>query len=312
MLTRADPLRMARSTYVAARAWLGRCVLVCVSCLSCVALQVVGTAGASAQVPLGASRSLSPNGVEQSRQTWVWHFGDPVALATTAFQAHVDELLVWVSPGATSMPAKMREFTQLRTLAAAKGEVLVALCGDPSWATNPAAAGSWAREVAHTGLFRRIHLDIEPHALPQWKTRSAPLAQGLLMAISAAKAAGLPTDVDIPYWYNTVKLQSGALLDEAVMQTADGITIMSYQHTAANIVSVSAIEMGHASELRVPAHIGINLIPAGADGPTSSLFGQSAATISKVVGQVQAAGRQWRSFAGLALHDSDYLAGIAG
>ena len=95
------------------------------------------------------------------------------------------------------------------------------------------------------------------------------------------------------------------------MNLAHGITIMSYQNTAAKILSVSAIEMQHASELHVPAHIGINLIPPGTDGPTSSLYGQHASAISSVVRQVQDAGHGWGSFAGLALHDSTYLGSLA-
>jgi hypothetical protein len=274
-------------------------------------IQISAWQGASAAPVARAGTTAGGRAVAgQTRQAWVWHPGDPSSLASAAAKAHVTELLVWVSPRATQSAAELRKLSQLKAAAAAYGENLVALCGDPSWAANPAAAGSWAREIARTKDFQRIHLDIEPHALPQWSSNTAVLAQGLLKAVGAAEAAGLPTDVDIPYWYDTVRLASGQPLDEAVMRIADGVTIMSYQNTAAKIVAVSAAEMQHASALGVPAHIGINLIPPGSDGPTSSLYGQSAAAISKQIGQVQAAGARWTTFAGLALHDSDYLRGI--
>jgi hypothetical protein len=201
----------------------------------------------------------------------------------------------------------MARLTLLRTLAHAGGQEVDALCGDPSWASNPAAAEKWAAEVAGTHLFGRLHLDIEPHATDQWSANRTPLVLGYLQALSRTRGSGMAVDADIPYWFNTIPAPNGQTLDRAVMQRVDSVTLMSYRNTAAGVLQASQAEMANAAASHTPAYIGVNLGPPGPDGPTASFYGESADTVRKALTRIEAAGPQWSSYAGISLHDSDHL-----
>ncbi len=150
-------------------------------------------------------------------------------------------------------------------------------------------------------------MDIEPHAAPGWKANRPRLISGYLQALTLAADAGLQVDADIPYWFNTVFTHRGERLDEAVMRTVASVTLMSYRDSAAAVLTTSRPEMLAAAATRTPAHIGVNLAPPGADGPSSSFYGQSAQDIRAAMAEIEAGGSRWTSFAGLSLHHSDYL-----
>jgi hypothetical protein len=217
-------------------------------------------------------------------------------------------LFVWVSPGFSRNPTELAKLTTLRTLATHQGVHLDALGGDPSWAQQPECAGAWAREVAAAGLFERLHVDIEPQALPQWQSDQGRLTRGLLSAIDQTRAAGLPVEADIPYLYWRIPTGDGIPLDVAILRLITGITIMAYQDTATKVLAVSTEELAHAAQLGKYARIGVNVGPPGGDAPSSSFWGQPPATILNDAAAISRSGTSWASFAGIAWHDSESLA----
>lgn len=242
------------------------------------------------------------------RQLWVWQQSNPKALVALARQYMITELLVWVSPGFTADPRAIAYLTELHSDAVSAGMQLNALGGDPSWASHPQTAGAWADEVQRSGFFGRLHLDIEPYALPGWNSKSAGLANGLLSALAAAKRSGLPVDADIPYWYNTITAGGGGPLDVAVMRLADSVTIMAYRNSTAAVLAVAATEMAHAATLGSRVWIGINIASPGGDPANTSFAGQSAAAVKRAAAAISAQAQQWPTFSGLALHDYSSLA----
>ena len=242
------------------------------------------------------------------RQMWVWHPGNPKALVALAHRYGVTQLLVWVSPGFTANPTLVVRLTSLRLEAALSNIQVSALCGDPSWASNPQVAGQWATEARNSGLFSRLHLDVEPHARPDWVTRRLTLTRGLLATLRAAAASGLPVDADIPYWYNAVSTSGGEPLDLAVMRLASSVTIMAYRNNAAAALAAAAPELAHAQSAGKLAWLGLNTASTGADPASTSFLGRSRADIQKDFSTLDVWGQRWPSLAGLALHDSDSLA----
>ena len=67
---------------------------------------------------------------------------------------------------------------------------------------RPAVAGRWAQEVAASGLFPALHVDVEPQALPQWTSDRDRAARGLLAALDAVRAAVRPGETDV-LWVET-------------------------------------------------------------------------------------------------------------
>lgn len=239
---------------------------------------------------------------------WVWQWGAPRPLLALARLYGAKRLFVSVSPGFSRNPTELAKLTTLRTLATHQGVHLDALGGDPSWAQQPGRAGAWAREVAAVGLFERLHVDIEPQTLPQWQSDPRRLTRGLLSAIDQTRAAGLPVEADIPYWYWRIPTDDGIPLDVAILRLITGITILAYQATATKVLAVSTEELAHAAQLEKYARIGVNVGPPGGDVPSSSFWGQPPATILNDAAMISQSGTSWVSFAGIAWHDSESLA----
>jgi hypothetical protein len=264
-------------------------------------------------VGLGVGCVASTSAVPAPRQQlvqpaiWVWHWGAPRPLLALARLHGAKRLFAWVSSGNLN-PTELAKLTTLRRLAAHQGVQLDALGGDPSWAEQPERAGAWAREVAATGLFERLHVDIEPQALPDWQSDERRLTRGLLSALDLARAAGLPVEADIPYWFWRIPTDDGIPLDIAILRRVAGITIMAYQDTATKVLAVSIEELAHAAQLGKYARIGVNIGPPGGDGASSSFWGQPSATILNEITVISRSGSSWTSFAGIAWQDSESLA----
>jgi hypothetical protein len=176
---------------------------------------------------------------------------------------------------------------------------------------RPAVAGQWASEVARSGFFSGVHLDIEPHSLPEWRSETTRLATGLLDALNAATAARLPVSADIPSWYHRIHYGSSTL-DIAVLRSVTQITIMAYNNTTAGILASAQPEVMAAARAGKKAYIGINIGPDGGDVASTTLLGQTAKQIRTVFDSVDKNARTWNGYAGLAIHDAEHLAEVIG
>jgi hypothetical protein len=98
-----------------------------------------------------------------------------------------------------------------------------------------------------------VHFDVEPYALPQWKTHRNALASDYVTLVtklaSAAHAIGLKLSVDVPYWYSTIRVKSGSVttpLNELVIQAVDDYVIMDYWDTASRMESQATTDLTYA------------------------------------------------------------------
>lgn len=260
-------------------------------------------------VALGV-RSLAggDSAADRRNALWVWHQVPPRELLDVATAHQVGRLLVWVAPGFSGDRASTGWLAELHRAAAADGVALDALGGDPQWAVQPELATQWASEAAASGWFARLHLDVEPHALAQWRTASTTLLDGMVTALRNAAGAGLPVDADVPYWLGTVRTSAGVDGLSAVCRVAASITVMAYQDRASAIERVSAAAVSAAARAGIPVWVGVNLREPAADEPSSSLWGQDRATTTAVLAGVAA----MPGVAGVALHDADALMALDG
>jgi hypothetical protein len=272
------------------------------------ATAVAGLSGSTGTAALAAEahseRTLAAR--PASRSMWVWDTGSPRSVIATAERNHVTRLLTWVSPGFTTSPHQLATAKRFKRLADRAGIHLDALGGDPSWAQKPSVAGRWAVEVKRSGLFERLHLDVEPHGLPDWADQRTALGRGLLAALDHARTARMPLDADIPYWFHAVTVD-GAKLDVSVIKRVNSITIMSYQRTADLIWKVAATEVAHAAKYKKRAWVGINFGRPDPDGLAATLYGLSSAKTAAIVADVQRNVAATAGAAGIALHDEASL-----
>ena len=101
--------------------------------------------------------------------------------------------------------------------------------------------------------FSGVHLDIEPHQSPDFKTNRADLILKLIALADKLKQTYKTTNFtyDIPFWlhdeieYNGVTKPAYAHM----IDIADNITVMSYRDNADKIYSVASQELAYASSV---------------------------------------------------------------
>jgi hypothetical protein len=131
---------------------------------------------------------------------------------------------------------KLRDFVKAARLA--KIEVHAMHPGDMAeWLDafpaklDPKPILDWVDAALRTGLFDGIHLDIEPHGMPQWKSHRLPLAAGYLDLLRQVRAKGKFTfSAAVPHNWDRDDLKvDGKLLIEQVQDILDYVSVMAYR-----------------------------------------------------------------------------------
>lgn len=161
-----------------------------------------------------------------ARGMWVWgtrtRLAEPngaQALLSSAASARLNEVYLSVNGGVLDDPKLPALLEQLRDA----GLRVEALMGEADWYQPDRRAQMLARIDAVGGFNRRstvrfaaIHLDVEPHQLPENRTSHAflvPLAEALSEARMRAAALGMATSADLPRFAFE---EEGALFGRAV------------------------------------------------------------------------------------------------
>ena len=84
---------------------------------------------------------------------------------------------------------------------------------------------------------RAIHLDIEPHTLPEWASDQASIAEQWVSMLEgvAAETAGTPLLADVPFWYHEIMLDRGGeniSLLHWTLRAVDGVAVLAYRDSA--------------------------------------------------------------------------------
>jgi hypothetical protein len=206
-----------------------------------------------------------------------------------------------------------------------------ALFGDPSHALKAkhgivfaSADGviAFHKDVPAESRFDGLHLDIEPHGLPQWRKADLTLKCDLLSQfvevhhqtatrIHAADAK-LVYGVDIVFWLDKTKPEGG----EAYPVTFEGITkdaakhlldvvdqvaIMSYRDTAEGrngIIALVAKTIAYADTQRAKVFVGVKMADIGSKMET--FYGQTEEQMMTALQPVDETYRSQPGYAGLA------------
>jgi hypothetical protein len=257
----------------------------------------------SVLVPASAATAGPTTATAGTRAMWLWSKPAPAEVVAWA-QAHgVREILAHT-------PAKpdLAWLRDLRTRSAAAGISLAALGGDPAWTTQHAAALSWVRAVASTGLFDAVHVDVEPHALPAWQTDRAKTAQQYVtMLDKMAATTTLTFEADVAFWYGEVLLPKKQNLADEVLRRVDAVTVMSYRDTATGPNSVAAVGadfLRRGAALGTPVRLGVETEPL-TECAYCTFAEEGAAALDAALAQIESAGAAEPSFAGIAVHHYD-------
>ena len=203
------------------------------------------------------------------KAAWLWGFDPARSSELNAFAVRHKISTLFVS-----LPRWMRDqisagdsqgVEAIRRLAVGGVRVL-ALAGDPSWAKQPAVVPIPLRQIlefqSRFGLFAGLHLDVEPHTLPEWRSGeqarldlSAGLAQFAKMA--AVAGAGLPIEAALHPGLAAIRSESGANALEAVAGNLSVASIMAYRDNAADTIRRAASAVDILETAGIPWRLGV-------------------------------------------------------
>ena len=181
----------------------------------------------------------------------------------------VSEIYLFIDGMSEASNAKA-SFADVRAFVKKAGDMgmrVAALTGDYAW-INPDNTGfekyvekfnAYQKAAAEDEKFYSMHLDVEPHQHPDFKTGEEGRAKVMQLfadfavnkAAPAAKEAGTLLEWDIPFWMtDVVKDGKGneVVLADLMAQLCDTIAIMSYRDTAEKILDVSKEEIAYAKK----------------------------------------------------------------
>ena len=255
--------------------------------------------------PLAAETSVAPPG---TRAMWLWERESPEAVAGWAKARSVTTIFAYYDPRADAT-----ELTRLRALCDDAGITLDALGGEPDWTTDHAAALAWARAAAASGLFRGLHVDVEPYLLPAWAERQATLVPQLLRLLEELSRIGPPVELDVPFWLPTVQV-GGENLADAVLARVDGVTVMSYRNTATggnSMLGVADDLLRRAGKAAKPARLGAETQALG-DCAYCTFHGGTDSAMRATLSDVDRAAQRYAAFEGIAVHQYDTWTALTG
>lgn len=237
------------------------------------------------------------------RSTWVWDRPDPVELTTFTADRGVTRLYVHTPPVIGA--ADLAWLQALSAHAAAAGQDLWALGGDPTWVDRHGDALAWQRAALATGLFTGSHVDVEPYALDGWadeRTRRS-LVDGHVSLMSKLQGdSALPLQADLPFWAHEVSARKGTWAD-GVLARVDGVTAMSYRDSAAGILDVGAVLLERGAVAGKPVQLAAETVPLP-DCPYCTFAEEGSAALDAALAEVDAtAGAASPAYAGISVHD---------
>ena len=159
------------------------------------------------------------------RAIWIW---SPPSAAALDFASDkgVGRVYQYVSTGTAAT------FGDFVADAHALGIEVYALNGDASWATSPSVVEAWVAEIAATGLFDGVIVDIEPYQLADWndRRRRRKLLKSFVKGLDRGHAAAgsIPFVATVPFWYDSKSLggKKRQLIDR-VLNVVDGVNVLA-------------------------------------------------------------------------------------
>jgi hypothetical protein len=206
-----------------------------------------------------------------------------------------------------------------------------ALAGDPSHTLTANhdrvlarvdALVAFNKAAAPEAGFAGLHLDIEPHGLPQWKTADVAgkcqlLTQFVDIHTRAAERLNaadphLMYGADVVFWLDKLKPDGtpaypvtyrGVTKDAAkhLLDVVDNVGIMSYRNTAegkGGIIALVARTTAYADTVKAHAFVGVKMADIGPKMET--FFGRSEEEMMTTLKSVDEAYRDHPGYAGLA------------
>lgn len=161
--------------------------------------------------------------------------------------------------------------------------------------------------------FDGVSLDLEPHALPQWREQKEQLLRDFfdtgraLMALARDAGQRLPVGAAIPFWLDGIRLEWDGrvrLASEHAIRLFDSVALMDYRTTALGpdgLIANAASELEYARRKGKRVVIGVEVTPNDNE-PGTSFSNVREAAMERELALVEQAFAGNPAFAGFAIH----------
>lgn len=246
----------------------------------------------------------------RGRAMWVWRPADPDELVRFAQANAVTRLFVAVP---VPVPAKLGGFVRLVARAHTAGIAVDALGGDPGWIDRPAwPVEHWLIPVLRAGLFDGVHVDVEPHAHPDWYSAPAGIVERYLdvltMLAEQCRPAKATLEADTGWWFHRIAAGDSSL-DREVLRRVDAVTVLAYRNRAVGTdgtIALATPQVRAATELRRPIRVGqeTNDLGDSPDDRKQTFHGHRRVRMERELRVVEHSfAASSPTYAGLAIHD---------
>lgn len=268
-----------------------------------------------------SSLSLQPDAATaepRQKATWFW---DTPQIQDSAddildFAANQGVNVLYLQMNRDVRPEYYRSFIRQ---AGKQGIAVHVLGGAPNWALETERHRletfiQWTAEyqasAAPNERFTGIHVDIEPHVLPEWKTNQATVVKqwqaSVRYLVDEARKLNLPIGSDMTFWLHGYQLPDQSMsISRWMIQQFDQVVIMAYRDQADTIYKVAAAELKEADELGKEALIAVETKSSN-EGAYITFFEEGTSYMEEQLSKVCIQAEKHPSFSGFAIHDYRY------
>ncbi|SEL55070.1 hypothetical protein [Paenibacillus sp. OK003] len=249
------------------------------------------------------------------RATWVWD--------TTQIQSNPQLVLKFATTNKINTiylqmnrDVKLPYYTDFIRKAREKNIAVDVMDGRPAWGLTESRdqitdfldwVEAYQNQVEPNEKFAGIHLDIEPHVHPEWKTNQASVItqwQGNVQYIvDRAARMKMPVAADLPFWLDGYKIPGSTMnVSSWMIRKFDSITIMAYRDTAAAIYNVAKDELDEASTLGKTVSIAVET-KQSKEGDFITFYEEGTAYMEAQLKLVEKMASVHSSFNGFSVHE---------
>lgn len=254
------------------------------------------------------------------KATWIWK-GDLIVkesaqILSFAKENGINRMYLHIEPN--NVPR--RAYRSFVREARAAGIDVDALAGEPEWSLVEKREGleeclQWVtrynRSVPEEERFTGIHLDVEPHVLPDWRDNKEEImkqwAENMRYVIrEARKEKTLEVSADIPFWLTQFPLDGGNVdISTWLIDQLDHVTLMAYRDKVEGPNGVADIVsrlLQGASHHREKVVVGLNLLPSK-EGDATTFHEEGMEALDDQLDILQEVMEEFPPYAGYAIHD---------
>lgn len=263
----------------------------------------VAESDAGSRAESDAGTSAAP--IQGVDSMWVWSARPADELASTVKSLGVQRVFLFVGTSSPEGDSNLRRSVRLLHQ---KDVAVYALSGEPQWTFQHGAALRWARHALKLAPFDGLHLDVEPHALKNWKRDQQQLIADYLQLLDQVTALPGPLEVDVQFAYGKIATPGGSTFADDILARVDGVTAMTYRDTADGgngMLAISQDWLQRAQQAGKPVWLGAETNPEP-DCPYCTFYEEGQAQMASVLTDVDTTERAaFSTYRGIAIEDLD-------